>query len=190
MAYQYQADFFPNRDSIRPGTNAYVFLANETGDDLEVVEMHWGFRPPEGERPWYNVRAEGKQFPVERRCLVPADGYTISVKDGPNKGKWFATWPGEPHMAFAGVWRPALPDWPASYAILTCDPGPDLAPYEDRQSVFLAPSMWAEWISGRLTTDELLTPLPAGTLRVQRVGRQPTYKPVQMPKAKEPLFDF
>jgi putative SOS response-associated peptidase YedK len=190
MSYRYQADLFPNRDSIRPGTNAYVFLANEAQDDLEVVEMHWGFRPPVGERPCYNVRAEEKRFPAERRCLVPADGYSINVKDGPNKGRWFVNWPGEPDMAFAGIWRPALPDWPASYAILTCEPGPDLAPYEDRQSLFLAPTKWADWISGRTTEQELLTPLPAGTLRVQRVGRRSNYQPVGASNAKEPLFNF
>ena len=72
-------------------------------------------------------------------------------------------------MCFAGLWRPALSDWPASFAIITCEPGPDLAPYEDRQSVFLPPAVWGYWLGGKGFEEALLRPLPAGSLKVTRL---------------------
>jgi putative SOS response-associated peptidase YedK len=107
---------------------------------------------------------------------VPALEYRITTKSGPNRGAWLVTWPDDPDLCFAGVWRPALPDWPASFAIITCEPGPDLALYEERQSVFLPPAVWGDWLSGRASEEELLRPLSAGSLKIARLNR-PTPRP-------------
>jgi putative SOS response-associated peptidase YedK len=167
-----QSDLFGDGATVHPGDAPPIIIVDEAGSGTKVVAMHWGFRPAPGGKPWHNVRAEGKRFP-ERRCLVPAHEYLIKTKSGPNRGKWLVTWPGDPDMCFAGVWRPALPDWPASFAIITCEAGPDLAPYEDRQSVFLRPAVWGDWLSGRAREEEVLRPLPAGSLVVNPAGPRP-----------------
>jgi putative SOS response-associated peptidase YedK len=165
-----QSDLFGPKEWLRPGDAAPVIVVGETGTDTKVVHMHWGLRPPPGGKPWHNVRAEGKRF--ERRCLVPAQEYLIRTREGPNRGKWLVTWPDDPDMCFAGTWRPELADWPASYAIVTCEAGPDLAPYEERQSVFLPPPTWGEWLSGRAREEDVLKALPAGSLVVAPLRRR------------------
>jgi putative SOS response-associated peptidase YedK len=169
MPDRHRSSLLGDGQRVKPGAVTPVIVADETRTGIKVVELHWGLRPRPGEKPWSNVHAEGKLFPVEERCLVTAQDYLITTKDGPNRGKWLVEWPGDPDMCFAGLCRPALPDWPASFAIITCEPGSDLAPYKDRQSVFLPPAVWGDWLGGRGSEEELLRPLPAGSLKVTRL---------------------
>jgi putative SOS response-associated peptidase YedK len=53
--------------------------------------------------------------------------------------------------------------------MLTIDPGPDVAPYHNRQVVVLQPENWAAWINLTKPEAELLRPLPAGSLSVETV---------------------
>jgi hypothetical protein len=82
----------------------------------------------------------------------------------------------------AGIWRPALPDWPESFAIITCESDADLAPYEDRKSIFLLPERWGEWLSGRAPEEDVLKPAPAGSLAVTRVGSDGAKEIVDIPR--------
>ena len=73
------------------------------------------------------------------------------------------TLPGHELFAIAGVVRGD------AWAMLTQPPGPDIAPFHDRQVVVLAPDQWRAWLSGEPNEAELLRPIPAGTLAVERV---------------------
>jgi putative SOS response-associated peptidase YedK len=53
--------------------------------------------------------------------------------------------------------------------MLTTEPGPDVAPYHDRQIVILRPEDWAHWIYLSKLEEELLRPLPRGSLLVETV---------------------
>ena len=53
--------------------------------------------------------------------------------------------------------------------MLTTTPGPDVAPYHDRQIVLLEPGRAMEWLDLTTPEAELLRPLPAGRLAVDRV---------------------
>ena len=53
--------------------------------------------------------------------------------------------------------------------MLTTEPGPDIAPYHDRQIVVLKPEDWAHWIYLTKPETELLRPLPAGSLGAEIV---------------------
>ena len=56
----------------RPGEPALII--RRTGDESELVELHWGLKPHSPEhRPLINIRAEGRRFP-SHRCLLPASG--------------------------------------------------------------------------------------------------------------------
>ena len=52
-----------------------------------------------------------------------------------------------------------------AFTMLTAAPGPDIAPYHDRQVVVLPQIDWKPWLDG-YPAGELLRPAPAGTLMV------------------------
>lgn len=68
----------------------------------------------------------------------------------------------------AGIWR-ADPTVGEAWAMLTCPPGPDVAPYHARQVVVLTPLDYARWLTGEAPAAELCRPLPAGALEVRQV---------------------
>ena len=135
-------------------------------EGVEMVELPWGLRPKEpGGRPFTVVRAEGRKFP-SHRCLVPASEfqlthhgqrYRFSLADG----DWFY---------FAGIWRPASPDWPEAYAVLTVGANGDVAPYHARQMVVLRRKQQMEWLNLARPEHELLRALPIRSFRVERVA--------------------
>jgi putative SOS response-associated peptidase YedK len=53
--------------------------------------------------------------------------------------------------------------------MLTTAPGPDVAPYHNRQVVVVRPEDWAAWIHLTKSEADLLRPLPAGSLDVTTV---------------------
>jgi putative SOS response-associated peptidase YedK len=55
--------------------------------------------------------------------------------------------------------------------MLTTEPGPDVAPYHNRQVVVLRPDDWANWIYLTKPEGELLRPLAAGSLDVETVRK-------------------
>ncbi len=54
--------------------------------------------------------------------------------------------------------------------MLTMEPGPDIAPYHDRQIVILERDAWADWLDPSVSAQSLIKPLPADTLTVEQVG--------------------
>ncbi|TIU40655.1 MAG: SOS response-associated peptidase, partial [Mesorhizobium sp.] len=56
-----------------------------------------------------------------------------------------------------------------TFAMLTTEPGPDVAPIHNRQIVVLRPDDWAAWIYLTKPEVELLKALPAGSLAVETV---------------------
>ena len=53
--------------------------------------------------------------------------------------------------------------------MLTTGPGPDIAPFHNRQIVVLRPEDWSAWIDLSRPESELLRPLPGGSLSVETV---------------------
>lgn len=54
--------------------------------------------------------------------------------------------------------------------MLTMGPGPDIAPYHDRQIVILERKAWADWLDPSVPAQTLIKPLPAGSLAVEQVA--------------------
>lgn len=52
--------------------------------------------------------------------------------------------------------------------MLTTAPGPDIAPYHDRQIVILPPGAGVHWLVLSAPEDLILTPSPSGVLNVER----------------------
>jgi putative SOS response-associated peptidase YedK len=66
---------------------------------------------------------------------------------------WKFTKAGSDLFCFPGLWdRAQTADGPIeSFTIVTCAPGPDCAPYHNRQPVILERNQWGPWLD--LTTD-------------------------------------
>jgi putative SOS response-associated peptidase YedK len=140
------------------------------GNDVELTPMTFSFPPGRaGGAPVFNFRSEGRHFAKSNRCLIPASAfYEFTGKKYP-KAKHRFTLKGSPITAIAGLWREAQGNHPPTFTMLTTAPGPDVAPYHNRQVVVLRPEDWSAWLHLTKTEAELLRPLPQGSLDVETV---------------------
>ena len=74
-------------------------------------------------------------------------------------------------MGIAGLYHEAEDEEPESFTLLTTAPGPDIAPYHDRQVCVLRPDQWGAWLYLSRPEAELLKSLPAGSLVVDTVRK-------------------
>jgi putative SOS response-associated peptidase YedK len=133
------------------------------------------------------------------RCLIPADAFYEYTDDpplplaeeGPGqpadlfggaapsaassaragkkvKAKWEFRMQGLDWFCIAGLWRTDSEAGEA-WTMLTTEPGPDIAPYHDRQIVLLTPHDYGAWLSGAAPAADLCRPLPAGMLSVRQI---------------------
>ena len=140
------------------------------GNLIELVQMNFSF-PPSGPKggPVFNFRSEGRNFSNSNRCLVPASGFFEFTGTKYPKAKHRFTLNGQPFLAIAGIWREGQGNHPPSFTMLTTSPGPDIAPYHNRQVVVLRPADWSAWINLTKPQAELLKPLPGGSLNEETV---------------------
>lgn len=153
--------------------------AADAPGEAEMVTRRWSW-PALGGRPVYNFRSDGRSIAHASRCLVPVDGFfeftdppppppgAPAPKKKPLKSKWSFTLAGHQWFAIAGIWR-AHPDVGEAWSMLTCPPGPDIAPYHDRQVVVLSPADCVRWLDPGVASAELCRPLPAGSLVAEQV---------------------
>jgi putative SOS response-associated peptidase YedK len=136
----------------------------------DLVQRRWSW--PQNKRPVYNFRSEGREF-TSNRCLIVADGfYEFTSPVDPKKkrkDKWLFTKRGEPIFCIAGIWRETK-DVGEAFTMLTMEPGPDIAPYHDRQIAVLDRTDWAAWLDPSVSSKTILKSLPAGSLAVEQVG--------------------
>ena len=75
----------------------------------------------------------------------------------------------------AGLWRADVDLGKGTrgeaFTMLTCEPGPDIAPYHSRQIVLMPRDRWADWLGGTVPAADLIAPTPAGTLRATPLAR-------------------
>ena len=166
-------DGIPNvepTESIRITDRAPILRNGDDGVQLEM--MRWSWTGPKG-APVFNFRSDGRRFDKAQRCLIPTDGFyefTASNKaKAKRKDKWLFTSTHSDLFAIAGIWRARAAGGQDAWAMLTCEPGPDIAPYHDRQVVVLDPTRWSSWLSGE-DESTLLVPSPAGSIAVERVS--------------------
>ena len=161
------AAVLPQADDIRIGDFGPVIRA--AGNGVELVLMKFGFPPPRPKAgPIFNFKSDNRHFEQSKRCLILLSGFFEFTGTKYPKAKHRFSLRDSPIMAIAGLWSEA-DDGALSFTMLTTTPGPDIAPYHDRQVCILAPKDWAAWLF--LTTPEadLLKPLPAGSLVVETV---------------------
>src|SRR3954453_18835788 len=160
------------RDDIWPTDVAPIIRARAGEGGVELIQLRWGFPPgkPKGP-PVINMRSEKRRFP-HGRCLVPASHFYEFTGTRSPKDKWRFTKAHEDWFCIAGLWRPVAGAAPA-FTMLTCEPGPDVAPVHDRQIVVLDRSEWAAWLNSQSAEEDLLKPSSPGSLKVEKVERTP-----------------
>jgi putative SOS response-associated peptidase YedK len=155
-----------------PGPIVRVGAAG-AGGDYELLIRRWSWPAPNG-KPVYNFRSDGREFP-SGRCLIVADGfYEFTAPADPKqkrKDRWLFTSPHGAILGIAGLVR-AAPGIGEAFTMLTTEPGPDVAPYHNRQVAVLPPDEWKAWLDPQVPAAELLQPLPTGMLHVQLSPRE------------------
>lgn len=147
-----------------------IRAVGDASGEGDLVQRRWSWPGQKG--PVYNFRSDGREF-ASNRCLIPADGF-YEFTDPTDKGKkrkdkWLFTKRAEPIFCIAGIWR-GTSDVGEAFTMLTMEPGPDIAPYHDRQIVILDRKDWAAWLNPSVSAKSLIRSLPAGTLSVEQVG--------------------
>ncbi len=158
-------------ESIRITDPTAIVRAAPEG--AELVQRRWSWPGPGG-KPVYNFRSEGREF-TSGRCLIPVDGFFEFTDPAPTEGapkkrkkdKWLFTKAGEDWFCIAGIWRTS--ELGEAFTMLTTDPGPDVAPYHNRQVAVLSRSDWAHWLDSAVPAATILKLLPSGALEVTQV---------------------
>lgn len=166
-----QAPNIEPRDEIWPTDPAIVVRPAEGG--VELVPRRWGLAPARPKAPpVINLRSEGRAF-ARGRVLIPASHFFEFTGTRSPKTRWRFTLKDEDWFCFAGfLGRGGSADAPEeAFALLTVAPGPDVAPYHDRQPAILARSEWAAWLDPAVPAKSLLHPSPAGSLDVREDPR-------------------
>ncbi|TPM95007.1 SOS response-associated peptidase [Mesorhizobium sp. B2-1-3A] len=147
-----------------------IRAVGDASGEGDLVQRRWSWPGQKG--PVYNFRSDGREF-ASNRCLILADGFyeftNPTEKGKKRKDKWLFTKRDERIFCIAGIWRDTT-DVGEAFTMLTMEPGPDIAPYHDRQIVILERKNWAAWLDPSVSAKSLIRPLPAGTLSVEQVG--------------------
>lgn len=160
----------PPAPSIRISDIGTVLRA--AGNGVELAPMRFAFPPPrKGASPVFTFRSEGRSFEKSNRCLILASAFFEFTGTRSPKAKHRFTPTDAPLLAIAGIWRDFGGN--QAFTMLTTEPGPDIAPFHNRQVVVLPPQDWSAWIYLSRPENELLRPLAAGSIReeLMREGR-------------------
>lgn len=139
-------------------------IIRHVGDQAVVSMTRWAWPGPGG-KPVFNFRADGRDFSHSDRVLIPADAFyefTDPQAGQKRKTRWKFTVPTSPLFWIAGVVKNE------AWSMLTIEPGPDIAPYHDRQIVVLTADQGRDWIDLTRPQPEILAAPLAGTLAVER----------------------
>jgi putative SOS response-associated peptidase YedK len=135
---------------------------------LEGAMIPWAWPGPNG-APVFNFRSEGRDFSHSDRVLILADGFfehtQPAAKGVKLKDRHLFTMTGEDWFWIAGIVKEGC------FTMLTTSPGPDVAPYHDRQIVTFGPEAGMDWLSLSRPEGELLRPTPAGVLTARTLRR-------------------
>lgn len=156
-------------DDLKIGDIGPVLVVS--GNGVELKPMTFGWPPPRPKAgPVFNFKSDGRDFAASQRCVIILSGFFEFVGTKYPKAKYRFALRDCEVMGIAGLWSEAEDD-KLSFTMLTTAPGPDIEPYHDRQVCVLRPEEWAAWLFLTRPQEELLRPMPAGTLVVTLVRK-------------------
>jgi putative SOS response-associated peptidase YedK len=131
------------------------------GGEPEPAKAKWGLTTSWRPELIINARAETvatkpsfrKAF-LERRCIVPADGWYEWQKRRGGKQPYFIHARSNEPFAFAGIWEPDEHGSP-TVAIITTAATPSIAMIHNRMPAVLLPDQWPHWLAAQTPADAL-----------------------------------
>ena len=168
--FEWEGDRTPNdlaaKSSVRISDSAPIVRL--TDGKLVGSMTPWAWRGPTG-KPVFNFQSEGRDFSRNDRVLIFATGfYEYTTPAAPKvklKDQHLFTRRGQDWFWIAGIARDG------AFTMLTTAPGPDIAPFHDRQIVTLAPVAGLDWLTLSRAPAEILKAGPAGSLDVRTLRR-------------------
>lgn len=154
-------------DSDAPlGTRRAIIRRNpDDVDEIEMIDATWGSNPRFSDGASFRfVRAEGRDFP-DRRCLIPASEFQMAV----GEKRYRATLDGGNFFYLAGIWEPALAEWPLSYRIITVSANPEVARYQDRHGAIIQRRQAMQWLDKTVPEVDLIVTSPARTFLIEEI---------------------
>lgn len=170
------------REEVRPtDTDRIVRAAPDDPDRTLLAPARFGLKASAPKRPpVINLRSEGRgvsNAATSGRALLPVSGFYEFTGDAYPKTRWRLSDAGGAVLMLACVWRAgagAGGEGDADgFALLTGEPGPDIAPYHSRGVIPLPPAAWAEWLFARVPAADLLISPPVGSLIATAAPRPP-----------------
>ena len=79
----------------------------------------------------------------------------------------------------AGIWEPAIGDWPLSFRIITVDANAEVSQYQQRHGAIILRRQVKDWLDGVVPEIDLLVTPPARIFDVREIGARGKVKPVQ-----------
>ena len=141
----------------------------------QLTKARWGCNPRFSDGVEFRfVRSESKTFP-SHRCLIPASEFQMKVGDKRYRvklddGNFFY---------LAGIWEPAIGDWPLSFRIITVPANPEVSEYQERHGAIILRRQVKDWLDGTVPETDLLVTPPARIFDVREIGATGKAKPVQ-----------
>ena len=158
-------------DNLRPIVR---YKPDEPGRP-QLIKARWGSNPRFTDGVEFRfVRSEGKTFP-SHRCLIPASDFQMRVGEKRYRvklddGNFFY---------LAGIWEPAIGDWPLSFRIITVPANPEVSQYQERHGAIILRRQVKDWLDGPVPETELLITPPARIFDVREIGATGKVKPDQ-----------
>jgi len=138
-------------------------------DEIEMVEATWGSDPRFGGGASYRfVRSESQAFPSQR-CLIAASEFQMTI----GEKRYCVTLDGGNFFYLAGVWEPAMADWPLSYRIITVEANREVGRYQDRHGAIIQRRQVMDWLDFKQPEAEILATPPSHTFVVEEIIDQP-----------------
>lgn len=173
-------------DTIRANYNVAPSQTMPVVTHEGLKMMRWGLIPPwaKDEKIGYkliNARSETvfdkpmwKKPVMQRRCLVPANGFYEWQKSDEGKQPFYIHLSSEPIFSFAGIWetwKHENKEW-QTYSILTTSPNNEMTPIHDRMPVILHRDDESQWLAADTEAEikVLLTPYDNGNLKSYKVS--------------------
>lgn len=174
------------RYNIAPSQNLPVLTMGEDGQAV-VSTMRWGFVPfwEKSTKPKLapiNAQSEKvvtngmfRRAVQKHRCLVPADGFYEWLRlDEKTKVPFDIHFRGQRPFYMAGIYEPATPQRPATYAILTTHANELMAKIHHRMPAILDQPSAQRWLSpgplGESDVAALTVPPPAAEMEANPVS--------------------
>lgn len=83
--------------------------------------------------------------------------------------RYRATLDGGNFFYLAGIWEPALAEWPLSYRIITVSANPEVARYQDRHGAIIQRRQAMQWLDKTVPEVDLIVTSPARTFLIEEI---------------------